>query len=1294
LLRVHNSVLAVVLIAMTLTAGQLRGELRLTATDDRGVTFEYIPEPAKPVEVDGVVVRLSIKNADAIHIPGKPELPVRTVTIAVPPGSKPSVRLLRRQPGQVWDGSLSRYQPRTAETLPEAVVYSPSVGEVVGPLELRTLGGLQVARVPIYPVRISDNPPRVELTERITVRLDFNAPPTIDESRPVRVNRVARLVILNCDQAAGWSRVTTSNFREPSWPQGYLYRFEIDQEGIYRLTFDELARKGVELPEGLPSSHLKLFGNGGGELPLEPDAEAPLGLEECAIYVYDDNLNGRFDNGDWLLFYGRGAGGWAPDTSRGWRYLVNHYAVSNIYWLNIDPAGGGLRMESFHKEELEEAQDIVSNTGLVRFYYEPERFIYHPGGITGSGREWYGHNLTGASRISFTLTTDSPDTTLPAVLGLRLVNTSSRVRSWVEASLNGIELGGFPPGTATSLREHRFEGIQSLLRDGFNSLVLNQTIGNAQAMFDWLELAYRARLEPPRTFEEISFTGTVRYDLSGQNAPWAFNITDHNRVGLERKSSFTVVQDARAPRRYITLTPADFQSVSSSFEEYFPPESDIPDTLWSGSNRADVLLITPDNYRNTVEPLLDYYARRDAALTAARVRLSEIYNYFSGGLRDPAAIRNFLMVSQERWARAPDFVLFCGDGDYNFRDISRPRDENRLPPYEMGGLCTDDWFVDFTPRSEDHSSVPLPEMVHGRLTGGSDREIRFIVDKIIAYVEEPEFGHWRNRVTLVADDEFGESYNSEAEHVQYTEDISNHRIPAFIDQVKIYLTEYPRQWGRVKPQAGDDLVESINNGTLLVNYMGHGNPTLWSHEHVFVQSRDMSRIEESRRWPAFIAFTCDWAYWDDASSQSFAEQLLALPDRGAIAIVASSRLTGGGPNFNLATNFFTYLFEPDTTIGEALVLAKHLYRSSNSASYHLLGDPTMFLGHPRLSGHFTHPEPDTLTPLALSTVEGEINGPNGEFDPAFFGELDFLVRDTRVLHHYEVEREPGNPIHLYYYLPGPTVYRGLLSVSNGSFVGQFIVPRDVTLGSDLGRVVGYFHNDETDGVIALDSVAYAELVAEADDTDPPHIRVFFNHRGYREGDIIGPEPLLIVDLTDSSGLNLTGAMGHGIGLIIDASRSIDLTPHFQYDLDSHQSGSLERRIGPLEPGWHLLDIHAWDSFNNLVVKEFEVEVTSEAGGLIVDRVYNYPNPFRKSTQLTFFISEPADFEVTIYTVGGRRIWDHRGRAESAGLNAEAVWNGHDRAGRSVANGVYLYRVVAWDTEGRRAEGLGRIVYAR
>ena len=1269
-------------------------QVLVTSADDRGVTFEYLPEPIVSSSSLGTI-ELALRDGEQLYDPGLPILPRRVVVVAVPPGSHPTARILQTQPGASWEGRLP-VAPMDSASLPSVRLNRSQRSQLVSLLGMRSLAGMNVTYLSLNPASYSQSPPRVSLAGAMTVRVDFNAPSQTAVRRTVPPSAQTRGVVINTDQAAHWGRLQSGNFTTASWPSGYLYRFQIDREGIYKLTFDQLKQSGVsEIGSGVPSENVRLFGNGGNDLPLDPSAEAPLGLAECPIFVADggDNL---FGPGDYLLFYGRGAGGWGYTPNGDWEYRIHHYDVHNQYWLVLDPSGSGLRMQGFSTGS---PADTTVTAALAGYYYEPEQFIYGASNFRGSGRDWYGYTFDGVSRYSFTLRIDSPDATQPATLKLRIVYGTTPAGN-IEVSVNNNFLARFVPDFHTYLGVESYEVSADYLHDGANIITFAQTDPGARVLFDWLELTWQTDLNRPDAFFTLPYNGTVEYRFSDIDNPWLFDITEHNMVGLERRDNVTVSQQIREPKRLMLATPATFLSVASPFEEYLPPTSDYSiGNLWSTANRCDVLLITPDSYFEAAKPLIDHYVRRTPPLSAAAVRLSEIYNRFSGGLRDPAAIRNMLMFAQDNWENPPDYVVFCGDGDYNYRDIDRPASPDLLPPYEEGSLSSDDWFVDFTPYVDDSVPFPLPEMIHGRLTAGSARELEDMVAKIIAYQENPEFGLWRNNVTLVADDEFGENYNAEDEHVRYTEDLSANYIPSNFDRNKIYLTEYQREWGREKPKAGDDLVASINRGTLLVNYMGHGNPTLWAHEHVFVLSRDLSRIEPSRRQALYIAFTCDWAYWDDASAQSFPEQLLAMPDGGASSIVASTRLTWGGSNMSLARNFFANLFASDTaTVGWALFRAKHLYSGSNSASYHLLGDPAMHLGYPRMQGRFTAPAEFSFTPLELSSIAGDVLGQTGVPNPDFQGTLDLIALDTQVPRTYLIalyrDGEIIGYITLHYNLSGPIIYRGLLSVAGGRFQGRFIVPKDVTLGGQLGRVLAYFHNDDSDGIVVHDSVAYAAQVAAGSDTLPPNIQIYFDHRGYRAGDRIGPEPLLLVDLADSSGLNLTGAMGHGIALTIDGGAPVDLTPYFSYHLDSYQSGTLERPLEPLTPGTHRFEIEAWDSYDNLAIAGMDVEVIAGGAGLVVDRILNYPNPFNSTTALTFVVNRPVEYELLVYTVGGRLIRDFRGRAPYAGMISDAIWDARDRAGREVGNGVYLLKVKARDDDGNEANGIGKMVYAR
>ena len=73
---------------------------------------------------------------------------------------------------------------------------------------------------------------------------------------------------------------------------------------------------------------------------------------------------------------------------------------------------------------------------------------------------------------------------------------------------------------------------------------------------------------------------------------------------------------------------------------------------------------------------------------------------------------------------------------------------------------------------------------------------------------------------------------------------------------------------------------------------------------------------------------------------------------------------------------------------------------------------------------------------------------------------------------------------------------------------------------------------------------------------------------------------------------------------------------------------------------------------------------------------NWPNPFNASTIIAFDVSGTVPVHLVVYDVLGRRVRTlHSGETLTAG-HYRTAWNGRDDAGRSVASGVYLYRLIA------------------
>ncbi|MBT6627845.1 MAG: T9SS type A sorting domain-containing protein [Gemmatimonadetes bacterium] len=72
---------------------------------------------------------------------------------------------------------------------------------------------------------------------------------------------------------------------------------------------------------------------------------------------------------------------------------------------------------------------------------------------------------------------------------------------------------------------------------------------------------------------------------------------------------------------------------------------------------------------------------------------------------------------------------------------------------------------------------------------------------------------------------------------------------------------------------------------------------------------------------------------------------------------------------------------------------------------------------------------------------------------------------------------------------------------------------------------------------------------------------------------------------------------------------------------------------------------------------------------------NYPNPFNSGTVIRFALPASGDVELAVYNMVGQRVATLVQGSREAGSYA-INWDGLDRAGRSLATGVYLYKLTA------------------
>ena len=167
----------------------------------------------------------------------------------------------------------------------------------------------------------------------------------------------------------------------------------------------------------------------------------------------------------------------------------------------------------------------------------------------------------------------------------------------------------------------------------------------------------------------------------------------------------------------------------------------------------------------------------------------------------------------------------------------------------------------------------------------------------------------------------------------------------------------------------------------------------------------------------------------------------------------------------------------------------------------------------------------------------------------------------------------------------------------------------------------------------------------------------------------------------------------------EAPASLDLTDSYTSAQDDYRQGTVRMPLADLPAGHNSVRVRAWDTFNNSATTEIHFEVSASDEALTLTDVFNYPNPFSHTgTSFTFRHNQHAralQARIKIYTVAGRLIQTLEGVVPAGEPFAKIAWDGRDRDGDILANGVYLYKLLVSTDDGRStAEALGKLAVLR
>jgi hypothetical protein len=347
-----------------------------------------------------------------------------------------------------------------------------------------------------------------------------------------------------------------------------------------------------------------------------------------------------------------------------------------------------------------------------------------------------------------------------------------------------------------------------------------------------------------------------------------------------------------------------------------------PSNLRNKKNKADMLIISRGEFFTALEPLRAL--RESQGLRVQMVDINDIYDEFSSGQRNPAAVKDFLLYAATTWKKKPSVVLFAGHASLDPKNNLGFGDSDIVPTKlidtTLMETASDDWFVDFNNDS-------LPELSVGRLPFRTQNEAVTMVTKIISY----ESSRPTKEALLVSDE--NEAFDFE---------VASGRIR---DLLPSSLNVNRINRGQVDAAtAKSSLIEMLNRGQKLVNYMGHGSVNQWKGD--LLTNDDAANLTNGDHLSLFVMMTCLNGYFQDAASDSIAEALLKAQRGGAVAVWASSGMTMPAEQGTINQEFYRQLFggSKAMTLGEAVTKAKAATSDADvRRTWVLLGDPAMKL---------------------------------------------------------------------------------------------------------------------------------------------------------------------------------------------------------------------------------------------------------------------------------------------------------------------------------------------------------------
>ncbi len=817
------------------------------------------------------------------------------------------------------------------------------------------------------------------------------------------------------------------------------YKIPVAKDGMYRLTYDDLASAGFPVT-GVNPARIQIFHRG----------------TEQAIYI-EGQSDGRFDPGDFIEFYGLRNDGtldtelYRTPEAQPHRY-INIFSDTTVYFLTWSSVSDGLRMAFFQEDNTSglpaEPYQLEENINLYTGNYAAG--LHYPVGAASAetilttfdyGEGWTSGRIRKGKYRDFILTglsareVSGPPPALEVLLAGRN-NLNHKVSFFAGPGVGTLRKLG--EVTFSSYYNKSFADTlmwSDVSSDG--SLVVRvqvDGIGTASdfASVSYIRLRFASAMQMAGATEKVFW---LRPASSGKSyveiadvpsGAKLYDITDPSRplrIGFNLSSGTlsAIIPNTFSGKKLL---------VSSTPTAHAPAK--ITGMRKINPARPKFIIISNEYLRRPTnsynDPVKAYGAYRASVagggFDTLVVNIGTLYNEFSYGEVTPLAIYRFVRYLVQKGK--PEYLLIMGKGltpnyDAHRKDFQTLQFKDLVPPAGHPG-------TDLTFSTGLSASGYIPVLPTGRVAAGEPADVEAYLNKIKESESVSYDKLWKKNLIHLSGGRNAWEQN------------------LFYNYVESYraIAEGPFLGGDVvtetkKTTDATELInisDYVNAGLLQITFFGHSG-TFGSDIEIGYVSNPGMAYNNKGKYPTILVNGCNAG---DAylPVRGFGEDWIITPDLGAVAFIAHSSI-GFPPKLNKYTSSYYRTAFADTAyinrgIGDILTRTAERYQEAVPSMSEadmaqieqmaLQGDPALINFAARLPDYAT--EGDKVyasskdgTPITAETEVFDLNIITSNFGKAITDSLRVSV--TRKLSN-------GTEIHLDTIIFPPVFYLDTLIV--------------------------------------------------------------------------------------------------------------------------------------------------------------------------------------------------------------------------------------------------------------------------